>query len=1679
VSESFRLKFADDDVVFNPSLTVKLANDFALTMPTAEDWDGESLESLLESVRSSVRDQDQWTVRDRVVLTTFTFHKEAMYRDLLDNQEGIVDHPLVQLLGLGPDSPSATTFDFDSIPDEVLDDRVPPEDLASIRDADSTQRQCIIAAREGMSFVVDGPPGTGKSQTITNIIAELMLLGRTVLFVSEKAAALEVVYKRLAESHLSDFVLELHSHNATRKAVAEDLGRALNSRPAAATRFGDSDRARLMANRTSLSNYAQAMNEVRRPLGRSLHQVLGRVAALSQVAQAPPPQLVDTALRVEQLNHILDQAKVLEFNWDPVALGRDFLWRDLIDSRLSAGRHNELVRRCEDARQALAELRTAAANAVYELHMPEPENWIDATTLHACLTLLDEKPPVPATWLFGPSLEQAETRLAGLALLVERHHALTTQLEQIAGTSWSNVDGDDAPRFQAALDGLKNRTPTMPTEPSATASEMEAASVFFAATEREIAAFEADGRAMAAAFGLSSEGLSLQRISQLAELAALVGVADRPEAQWLNPAVQEGLDRALAVLDELVRAFREQQARLETIFTPEVLTLDLVGIRTRFAEVHTGVGKLRKQYREDKAILGHATVAGKITKPALAHLDEAVAWAEFAKRLDRAESEYGSLVGTFYYKREYTDIAQVASVVEVAKRAVELAGSQLNVESLQRALSREVPPDAQLKAKADGVLGRLSLWRETALGLVPIELLGSLETLPCSELFAWCNDTSGDLSVASEVKMAIEGAVGRTMSIPDASALVSGGAEVKEITQLIESAQESDTELLGSLYAGVASNCPALVDAASWSREIRSLLDDSITPRTAQALLDTALGSSTIAEQLASAEKTSSAFLEVFQTEYRNELELDLGQSFDEADELLSDFVEAVPQVDSWSRFSSAKAELEDAGLEAVVRHCVGRRVPAQEVLNTFERAVLEAWSDSVIAGDAQRLAPSDASQRDALVTDFQELDRRLLESAAARVVNECAGRRPSSLSGAAGVIAREAEKQRKHMPIRTLLERAGPVAQALKPCFMMSPLSVSQYLPSGLSFDVVIFDEASQVLPSDAINCVYRSEQLIVAGDENQLPPSNFFTAGLRDDDDTYDEEDLEDFESVLKLCKASGGLRSLGLNWHYRSQHEDLITYSNHAFYEGRLHTFPGAAHIAPDLGIEIFKVDGVYRRGAQRDNPIEATKVVERVLFHRRNHPDLSLGVVTFSAAQEDAVVAELERHSLEHPELAGLISDDRLDGFFVKNLEDVQGDERDIIVFSVGYGPDQHGKFTLQMGPLTKAGGWRRLNVAITRARRRVEVVTSVLPGDFPAETVAPGVLHLRRYIDFGIRGVDALALDPRESLGEAESPFEEEVLATIRRLGYEAVPQVGLAGYRIDIGVRDPRDPGRFLLGVECDGAMYHSSKVARDRDRLRQKVIEGLGWRIHRIWGIAWFRDRASQESRLQEAIEAAMRPPERVDRSTPELAQTSVVHESVDFDALPEWTVPYRVCTLPSARGYAEMHDPNARPQLRSLLRQVIEAEAPVHRDRALRLVREAWGVGRAGHRIRSAFDAVVRELDTRGECRAGRDGFLRKPTEGEVVVRVPTENPETVRPVTQVPNEELDLAVLRVVKDAHAIATTELRTRVARLFGWARTGTDITDAIDASVARLVTSSEVSMTGELLTVRSNGSREV
>jgi very-short-patch-repair endonuclease len=811
-----------------------------------------------------------------------------------------------------------------------------------------------------------------------------------------------------------------------------------------------------------------------------------------------------------------------------------------------------------------------------------------------------------------------------------------------------------------------------------------------------------------------------------------------------------------------------------------------------------------------------------------------------------------------------------------------------------------------------------------------------------------------------------------------------------------------------------------------------------------------------LAERLELVRKMIGQLAAQFEPARATDLIEELGGRFSDAQEQVTLLVDHVDQIEVWQAYMARSSALRADGWSAALDFCVDRKVPAGELAEVLERAMYAAWYGAVSMGDPT-LRDIRADELEAKVAQFRDLDRQLVRDAAEHVVRACVARKPTTTVGPARIIDHQAQLKSRHMPVRRLLEQTAEVVTALKPCFMMSPLSVSQFLPPGFAFDTVIFDEASQITPADAANCIYRGRQLIVAGDDRQLPPTSFFQSGGSDtDSDEYEEGQFDEFESVLKLAKGTARLPSLPLRWHYRSKHESLITFSNYRFYEGNLITFPGAVERGADLGVEHFVVDGIYQRGGARINLPEARKAAERVTFHATRYPNNSLGVVAFSQPQADAIEDAVERLCEDYPDLEERLTGGRLDGFFVKNLESVQGDERDTMIFSVGYGPDEVGKLTAGFGPLNGESGWRRLNVAITRARRRVEVISSFRAPQLAAlGSTNVGVLALQRYLDFAERGVIALAIDLSDSGGDVESPLEASVLSVLRSWGLDVIPQVGTAGYRIDLGVRDPRRPGRYLLGVECDGAAYHSSKLARDRDRLRQEVLEGLGWKLHRIWGSSWYRDRPGQERRLRMALEQAL-----VDDGSVPVTRPSepVVRTTIaaDLDQAPDWAEPYRTfwASINSFRNPAE---PLERSRLSAVVASVVRTESPIHMELLGRRIGQLWDCN-ATKRVRSAIQDVLWDLQRDGRCRITGDFIWTGAVPEKVPVRVPDPSDDrTRREIEHIAPEELQSAVRQLLIDARVAGEEELLVSVARLFGYERTGARIRSALDNCLRALM----------------------
>ena len=771
----------------------------------------------------------------------------------------------------------------------------------------------------------------------------------------------------------------------------------------------------------------------------------------------------------------------------------------------------------------------------------------------------------------------------------------------------------------------------------------------------------------------------------------------------------------------------------------------------------------------------------------------------------------------------------------------------------------------------------------------------------------------------------------------------------------------------------------------------------------------------------------------------------------------LQRFEQWLAHTEQLSHYLAAKARMDrlgPGGLKRTVGEIENGIITAGKVADQLEfvrnEAVLsEAWRSIPGLGEFQ------GHSYEALRNRFAQLDKDRIAMSRLEVAKKHHSNFLSAAadSGQVGVVRREINKKRRHMPIRRLIKEAGHAIQKVKPVFMMSPLSVAQFLePGAVEFDLLVIDEASQVQPVDALGAIARCRQIVVVGDQRQLPPTNFFgrVSGESDvDEDDDGVANAGDLESILGLCEAQGVPNRM-LRWHYRSRHESLIAVSNRQFYENRLFIVPSPLTSGGPLGLKLrFVSNGCYDRGGTRANRNEAIAIADAVMDHARKQPELSLGVATFSAAQRDAILDELELRRREDSSVEDFFMAGGPAPFFVKSLENVQGDERDVVYISVGYARDKDGYFAHNFGPLVRKGGERRLNVLISRAASACEVFTSIRACDIDLNrSQSDGVAALKMYLNYAETG----HLESEKSHGDVDSDFEDQVARALRSKGLEIDHQIGVGGFYIDLAIRDPENRGRYLLGIECDGAQFHSARWVRDRDRLRQQILESRGWHIHRIWSTDWFQRPEEQVNRVIEALADAKIQWDKADRACAESATIITGRINRDApDSQPYWTrleVSSRNDTVDCVvNEYVEadfaVREFSGSPinlneqQLAKLVSQILETEAPIHLDEIGRRVIKLLGEGRLVASFKNKVESAVqlllnrRAADRRGDfvSRAGQAVFV-------VRSRRSLENANLRKPELIAP-EEIRAAVIRVVTDSIGTNVSETIASAAKMLG------------------------------------------
>ena len=786
-----------------------------------------------------------------------------------------------------------------------------------------------------------------------------------------------------------------------------------------------------------------------------------------------------------------------------------------------------------------------------------------------------------------------------------------------------------------------------------------------------------------------------------------------------------------------------------------------------------------------------------------------------------------------------------------------------------------------------------------------------------------------------------------------------------------------------------------------------------------------------------------------------------LSEKFDKCLENLDSF-------STWVDYRDNKKVCIDLGLEKFVQDSEDNYYRNGTLCDIFLKAFWFKWIKHV-SDKYDSVSGFKAWKQNSSVSNFCKLDKNQFKLAQDRIRMNFIKSLPdysslTDINSQVGILKHEMNKKKRHKAIRQLFKEIPDLLLELKPCLMMSPLSVSTFLEDNTyRFDMVIFDEASQIFPQDAIGSIFRAKQVIIAGDSKQMPPTKYFVGNSNVGNDEDDEDELE--ESILEV--ASFSLPNHSLLWHYRSRNEALISFSNQEIYDNKLITFPGNVTKKCDSGVEyVYVEDGVYEK---RSNKKEAEKCAELVKKHFDKYPKRSLGIIALNESQQSAIEDAINKFRNNNPKYESFFSENKEEPFFIKNLENVQGDERDTIIFSICFTKDCDLR---SLGALNTSGGERRLNVAITRAKENIKVVGSILETDSIFNRAkSEGAKILKNYIAFARHGSSVFLNRQNVSENNATDSICESIARVIEKSGYEVEHNVGNSQYKIDIAIKNPYDKNSYIVGIECDGKSYCNAKTVRDRDRLRKEVLERMGWKMFRVWSTEWVNNYESEKKRLLDFVKAEIdklpnivtKP---ISQKTVSTASMKVSNKKnnqsvptsrpyVPQAPLPETPKPKVKSTKPSNNsdfavtksadnkyGFSYYKKADITPKMpfndidiETWIYKIIDIEQPVHIDIIRERIAEIIGDTPYSADVRRYVDMGLEKNKDLIRADMKESMFYRTWTSNKVKVKIPG-NDYGYRRIEYISGKEIAVAVHTIVSCNRKILVKRLVEEVCRLF-------------------------------------------
>jgi very-short-patch-repair endonuclease len=1456
----------DEDIEINQAFAELARETHSLELPP---WDPEAtLGAYFEHMERLLESRQRWRLRRWVTVGLFTFAKMAMYRDL-DTKRwstvgGLETHSILNDLLAGTEVQSEVLLAGDyEIDAPAMDSKVQP----LVTDADSSQHSAVIDVCDGKNLVIEGPPGTGKSQTITNIIAAAMSSGKRVLFVAEKMAALKVVKDRLDSFSLGSFCLEVHSNKTRKTAVLKSFEDRLNLTGSylQGRQLQQSLEAFEQA-RQELIHYVKKMKEEVGETGLTIHEVLRANSIRTPLGEALPPGVrkariaEPTQVSPEKKNQVMDLAGDLEVGANHVDLWGGLSkhpWRGVQNQDLDYFGAEELESELKLWREALGQLQE-------EIKKVAATGWSIEETPEAGERFVIQAlalPKIPEDVQDAVFRESAtDTGRALLAViardlerLVSLEKSLTPAFEPqgaLEGNQVSEVESVASLARDLRLEQLEVEVvPILADEREHTADRMTRA----LPTVEEFAKL----------FGIDRPNVLAARSMR----TATVLLSEIPENAFSlrEPAVvAEGSTEVLERGSKQAEALRALKSVVTTDF--EFAALPPVAELRNAASILENTGFFARifgsAYREARRVYQSIAQKDRVARKR-SPSEELTRLVQFLQKkhdMDN-DTELRRTAGTAFRGTDTRWQELVAVSRWAAKVRRELPGQDTgNKRCREVLLLGETAKLQKLAARSKQGLDALTMFEEPTEGSEQsVETLAkSANTVArlTSELALRLNRLRLARSIHLGNLRDIAMQLGERKAVKERL----DAQESRRILAMLPGAEEANTRVLGQVVEFAKRlaelELPEVVRREMSRGSAREIIDRSKTQ------------AASVREALNGAANHKRAVVQLSRLDSQDwighpNLDTALIEALEHRIEYALMNREAVQP---YLEFLRMEDQAKSSALGPLLKYFESSTPPYARLREAYDFIFYRSCAEAVLLADPMLRSHSGIAHEQ-LRKRYQQLDRKIMELRRLEIVEKLmnlsvpagVGRGRSSEKTELALIRHQISLQRRHATLRDLFRRAGAAAQALKPCFMMSPMSVAQFLdPGGIRFDLVVMDEASQIRPEDALGAIVRGKQVVVVGDPKQLPPTSFFEKVDRDDssEENSEEADIHDLtaqESILALAR--GPYQPVRqLRWHYRSQHEKLIAFSNHEFYQDSLIVFPSPKGEDADYGVRYVAVEGIYEAGLNR---IEAETVTESAQTFMSRFPERSLGIVAMNKPQQELIQSMMDELFATDAQAESYRQrwENTLNALFVKNLENVQGDERDVIFISTVYGKDAAGNFFQRLGPINGVHGHRRLNVLFTRAKQQVCLFTSMRANDLRIEdSTRWGVKALKNYLIYAQTG----HLDTSEFTGrEPDSEFERWVMELLQEAGYEVVPQLGVAGYFIDLAVRHPEQNGAFLLGIECDGATYHSARSVRDRDRLRQEVLERLKWNIYRIWSTDWFRNPRAEFQKLTATLES------------------------------------------------------------------------------------------------------------------------------------------------------------------------------------------------------------------------------